>query len=447
MFEQLEDGSEFYSFTDSEVDLMSSYQYELVPVRDAVNRFETISLGKIKPVNLFDLGIKATIEDGITRVSWNGIEGATSYRLNLYSQNKETGVWEKEGFSRNSIVESYEFKGLIEGNNYKIEVIPFINYVYDTTKTGFVVVTIPFEENKTIDTVQNVKAISIDGTVNISWDPLTTEGEEASQYRVQRYVKDENGEWVKDGFAPSTNQTSYSFNDLKGNKEYYFEIIPCTNRYIYESAGTSNVIIGPIKEEIPVSIVQSVTAVANDTEVTVTWDALEGATRYRVQAYVKDPVTGEFVKDGFGRTTSNNSINMKFLDEGKTYKFEVIPNIDGSYVNESKGVSNVVDIVIVEETNPVVESKLNVTIDGTTAHISWDTIEDATRYRVQRYILNEETGKFEKDSYARTVNGTEISLSGLIEGMTYKFQIVPQLGFYDQSKAIYGKEKIDKKEN
>jgi hypothetical protein len=263
--------------------------------------------------------------------------------------------------------------------------------------------------------------------VSLSWLPY----EGADSYRVYVHrLNPTTGEYEEFSFPRAANGETLEITGLKAGHTYMFEVYPRKNgvEITEEPIGTAAIDI-PVPEPEPVPVVQNVTATVSGTEATVTWDKLDNAIRYRVQAYVKDPTTGEFVKNGFGRTTSSESIVMKNLDEGKTYKFEVVPNIDYTYLEEAAGISNEVTVEVAEVEGPVVNAALNVTIEGTTAHLSWDAIEDASRYRVQKYIKDEETGEFVQDGYAKAVNGTEVSFENLKSGAEYKFEVTPRIGW------------------
>jgi Fibronectin type III domain len=281
--------------------------------------------------------------------------------------------------------------------------------------------------------------------VELNWEPY----EGANSYRVYVHrLNPETGEYEEYSFPRAANAENVVITGLEAGCTYLFKVYPRKNGVIIsdEPIGVVATEI-PVPEPEPIPTVQNVSVTVNGTEATVTWDKLEEALRYRVQAYVKDPTTGEFVKEGFGRTTVSNSIVMKNLGEGKTYKFEIIPNIEYTYIEEAAGVSSEVTIGSVVEEEPVVESSLTVTIDGTTAHLSWEPIEDATRYRVQRYIKDEDTGLFVKDGYAKAITDTEITFDDLKPGTEYKFEVTPRIGWiYDSDYAISATAKTEAEE-
>jgi hypothetical protein len=368
-------------------------------------------------------------------LSWLPYEGANSYRVYIYKLNPTTGEYEEYSFPRAAYGETLEITGLESGHTYMFEVYPRKNGVEITEEPiGSAAIDIPVPEPEPIPTVQNV-SVTVNGTeATVTWDKL----EEALRYRVQTYVKDPTtGEFVKEGFGRTTVSNSIVMKNLGEGKTYKFEIIPNIEyTYIEEAAGVSSeVTIGSVVEEEPV-VESSLTVTIDGTTARLSWEPIEDATRYRVQRYIKDEDTGLFVKDGYAKAITDTEITFDDLKPGTEYKFEVTPRVGWIY-DSNYAISTTAKTEVVEKEKPVVEATLNVTLDGTTAHLTWDTIEDATRYRVQKYIKNEETGEFVQDNYAKTVNGTELSFTDLVEGAEYKFEVVPLIGYmYDYDYAI-----------
>src|SRR5690606_19653230 len=144
-----------------------------------------------------------------------------------------------------------------------------------------------------------------------------------SGYRIQAYIKTDDGSFVKESFARSTSGTSYTMPNLKLGKEYKFEVTPRTNLYLVDNSGVSGVVkvgvageVGPGKEEVvevdypeveedividqPVSNSSPTQLNLVGTTFTVTWEPIEEISRYRVQRLKL--VDGEFVKDSYAKT-------------------------------------------------------------------------------------------------------------------------------------------------
>lgn len=96
--------------------------------------------------------------------------------------------------------------------------------------------------------------------------------------------------------------------------------------------------------ETPVPVIQNAKAeVVAETSAKISWDNFEGAKRYTVQAYILDTTTGEYVKEGFARMTTTNSLDINTLQKGFSYKFEITPIVN-STLNESASFTNEINL-------------------------------------------------------------------------------------------------------
>ena len=281
--------------------------------------------------------------------------------------------------------------------------------------------------------------------VNITWTPGEQQEQEETtktiDYKiVVKKFDPETGEFNKETFDRTAKTQEVDVQGLSEGK-YLFEIYERVNGVVTSDEPIGSLVLEvPPAEVIEALKVQNVKAVEVDsTTATISWDKFsEGTKRYTVQAYAKDPLTGEFVKEGYARSTTSTTLTINTLSADKTYKFEVTP-YEGKLLPESASFSNEVKIVEeqkVEEELPVT-NPINVELDGTTANVSWGEMEDVTRYRVQMYVKTS-TGTFEKSGTAKAIAETSYKFTGLKEGNEYKFVVEPRVGFvYDATKAFF----------
>lgn len=271
----------------------------------------------------------------------------------------------------------------------------------------------------------NLKAEPLETSVSLTWDNVRY----ADEYIVKR-----NGVEIA-----RVTSLSYLDKNLEGSTDYKYEVIAVNE---VGTGPVASVDVTTLQKPQETKIVQNIQVSLDDNTAHITWDAFEDASGYRVQAYVKDETTGEFIKDGFARSTTSKSYDYKNLAEGKEYRFEVIPR-KNTYLTDSAGLSESVSVVAkVEEPTdsenetPVVN--LNIVSNGTTANLSWDNIGDATRYRLQRYVQLPD-GSYQREGFAKSITGNTFVDSGLQEGMTYKYELTPRIGYvYDNEKMIEG---------
>ncbi|MBO5383584.1 MAG: hypothetical protein J6A30_04720, partial [Ruminococcus sp.] len=156
-------------------------------------------------------------------------------------------------------------------------------------------------------TPQNVKATAGDGKITISWSAVSG----ATKYRVQRL----NGTtWSTINYPTAT---SYVDTAVTAGTTYKYSVFT----YVDGAWGkvSSEVSATPVKVTTP----QNVKATSGDSKITISWSAVSGSTKYRVQ-----------------RTTSTtwSTINyptaISYVDTnvtaGTTYKYRVLAYVDGA---------------------------------------------------------------------------------------------------------------------
>ena len=107
--------------------------------------------------------------------------------------------------------------------------------------------------------------------------------------------------------------------------------------------------------------------------VVITWDAIEGISKYRV---LRKEADGNFV--ALAKVSATTYID-KNVEPGKTYTYTVRCMDGTSYVGEYDQVGKSIEIPYI----PMVKD-LTVAIDGNTVVLNWSAVEGAEKYRVMR---------------------------------------------------------------
>jgi M26 IgA1-specific Metallo-endopeptidase N-terminal region/Fibronectin type III domain len=453
--EQMEDGSPIYRYIDETLDPAKRYHFQLVALKaDGTPIGEPIDIGFHQLGGNLVAFSSPTIEFRVNNdelvVSWDYFEEELGVEVPRYRVEKEVknenGEYEREGIAVSTDEKSYTFTALKDHTDYRFTVIPFVNGFYDRSHAIQKEITTPefvrTDEKPSI--VLNVAAALTDknGEVLVTWDPFSLEGIESTRYRVQRYIKQEDGTFIKDGFARTTSTNQLLSSNLKIGAEYYYQVTPMVNNsYKEEYAGISNhIIVEKTEEEANTSVV-NVSASVNGIVAEVRWEPFihegEPSTRYRVQTYVQDEETGEFIKEGIAVSVNGYSRQITNLEEGKTYRFTVIPLVNGKYDDTFAGTSNEVttQVTPIPEPEPAPTYEVRATVDGTTVTLDWDSIEGVTRYRVEKYKLNEDTGLYERQGFGIATSETTFTLENLDPNSEYKFVVTPRIGYVYDNKA------------
>ena len=156
--------------------------------------------------------------------------------------------------------------------------------------------------------VTNLTAYNVDDDeVNLKWSKVSG----ADGYQV--YVFNEStGKWKKLG---NTAKTYYEAENLASAKVYKFRV----RAYDKKTSGIDYSAYAKITVATEPDEVENVKVSAKTkNSLTFKWNAVKGATMYRV--YVYDTVQGEYIKKA---NTDKTTVKISNLQEGRTYKFKV----------------------------------------------------------------------------------------------------------------------------
>ncbi len=159
---------------------------------------------------------------------------------------------------------------------------------------------------------------------------------------------------------------------------YTFAAVQGMDYYVVKTTGASQEVKNP-----------AFTYTKGDGSVTLSWDAVDGVSKYAVAAYVGS--SWEIYA-----TTSNTSYVLKGLTAGTNYKVAVLAYVDGDWL---KDFSN----AIVVTPNAVQYPEASLTVQGNAFQLSWTTVPNAQAY-VIGYTTNGKTWKVAKKVNASTTS-------------------------------------------
>ena len=286
--------------------------------------------------------VMATPGVGQVSLFWGAISGATNYAVFV----KDGTSWKSLGATGTN--NSYTATGLTGGTTYTFGVKA---YVYGTwSEMSDPVSATPTAAVTPAPT--NVKAVPGDSKVTLTWDAV----EGATNYAV--FLR-KGTAWLKIG-SSGTNTTFTSRGLANGGKYFYMVKAYVNGVWSEESA---------IVSAIPVCITpQNVKASAGDSKVTLTWDAVPGASNYAV--FLRKGTT--WLK--IGASGAGTTFTSRGLANGGKYFYMVKAYVNGSWSDESAIVSAI----------PVCITPQNVKAVGGTgeATITWDAVSGASNYVV-----------------------------------------------------------------
>ena len=236
---------------------------------------------------------------------------------------------------------------------------------------------------------QNVTASAGDNTVKLTWDKV----DGATNYVIYSYA---DNTYTKLGYS-TTN--SFTASDLINGKKYGFIVRSYVSGKWSDWSNDDAVYATP---KASANKPQNVKAVPGDKQVTITWNAVNGATNYIVYSYVD----GSYHNLG---TTTSTSFTAKNLVNGKKYGFIVKAWVNGKWNNWS--VADAVYATPVQNTKP---QNVQAVPGNGQVTLTWDAVENAEEYVVYSYV----DGGYHKLGYS-DVNS--FTATGLTNGKKYGF--------------------------
>ena len=318
--------------------------------------------------------VKAVAGDGQVTISWNAVPGASNYAVLM---KKGTG-WLTLGSTGTKT--TYTATGLTNGGKYYFVVKAYGNGAWSDDSE--IVYAIPV-----CTTPQNLKAVPGDSKVTLTWNAVSG----ASNYAI--FLR-KGTEWLKIGASGTSN--TYTARGLTNGGKYFFMVKAYANGSWSDESATVSA--------TPVCITpQNVKASAGDSKVTLTWNAVSGASNYAI--FLRKGT--EWLK--IGASGTSNTYTARGLTNGGKYFFMVKAYANGSWSDESAIVS----------ATPVCITPQNVKAVGGSgkATITWNAVSGASNYVVMvkkgtSWVTLGSTGT--KTSYIAT---------GLTSGGKYYFAV------------------------
>ncbi len=312
------------------------------------------------------------------KLSWNEAENATSYNIYIGEDVFATSLTET----------SYMVDGLEAGKEYCFSVTA-VKGEKESAKSEVVCATTKAETPDAPTAPTNLKAEAIeDEMINLTWDAV----EGAKVY----YVYQGNIKLI------TVAETTHRVTSLQAGKEYCFTVTAVNDGgespKSEQACATTSVEEGVEKPAAP----QNLTVMALvPGELTLTWDAVEGAEEYNIYG------GGEYKG-----TLTQTSVDITDLDANTQYCFTVTAVNTGG----ESGHSNEACETTMEEGNvekPAGPQNLTVmALIHNELRLSWDAVEGATKYNVYQF-----------EELLGSISNTEVDIFDLASDTRYCFTV------------------------
>lgn len=244
-----------------------------------------------------------------------------------------------------------------------------------------------------------------DGSIKLTWDAAA---EDVTGYRVYRYDPDQK-KYVK---LASTSKCAYTDTKVESGQDYSYKV-----RCYWTLGGKKY--FGTFSDKLgsssgPGQVTGLRTAKSASTYITLAWNAVEGASGYRIYQY--DPETDAYilVQDVTGEDTS---FKVTELASAKDYRFKVRAFIDDSNGRHMGSSSQ----EYAESTKPLKVRKLKAVASSGNIKLSWKTVQRASGYQI--YRLDSAKGKYVKIATVSGGTKTAYTDTRLTRGKSYTYKV------------------------
>ena len=433
------------TFVDTGLKAKTEYQYEVIAVNESgqseavLGKVTTDALPIVQNIKAVETG------EGAVTITWDKYDGANRYLVTTFK--KVNGEFEQQGYGKAISTNKLDLKNLETDADYYFAVTPFVNNKQENDLLGnsneiHLAKPVPVAPSTLeFDVALNGK------TANLSVKEFIDQGVTASNYRVYVDVKNADGSYTRTGTKVLTASELNASFELEAGKEYKFEVTPRIGfKYESEHAETKIVTVAadetpsePVDEEIKPEEVQikGVTAVANGSEVTVSWNTVGTSTTYKVYRY-EVLADGTYKLDGPAVRVDNvNTFVDKNAKPNKDYLYVVAP-LDGNRYNAAKAMGGTVTtgdkIVVGQDTSASAIKNIQVNIVGKNAVVTWDALEGTSKYKLTTYVQQAD-GSWKSSSNLTASSNTQ-TFKNVVAGKNYKFEVTPVVGGkYDSAYA------------
>jgi fibronectin type 3 domain-containing protein len=386
------------SYTDNAVTNGTTYYYEVTAVESGTESLKSseVSATPQVPAPGIPTNVGISAGDKIVNLTWSAVSGATSY--DIYRATTKGG----EGttpYLTGVTTASYSDSGVVDGTTYYYEVSA-VNGGGQSAVSSEVSATpqVPAPGAPT-----NLAATASDAQVSLTWSAVSG----ATSYDIYRSTT-KGGEGTTP-YLTGVTISSYTNSGLTDGTTYYYEVSAV-------NAGGQS----PVSSEVSATpqvpapgAPTNLAATAGDTQVSLTWSAVTGATSYDI--YRSTTKGGEGSTPYLTGVTTNSYTNTGLTD-GTTYYYEV------SAVNAG-GQSGVSNEASATPQVPAPSAPTNLVAAAGNAQITltWTAAAGATKYDLFRSTT---AGGEGSTPYKMGLTTTSFTDTGLVNGTTYYYKVV-----------------------
>ena len=412
------------SYTFDNLDAATTYRFMVAANADGYEGFSQYSTSDVNTAHATPSNLAITTQiNGDLYLFWNNTSGATEFVVYYTGSNGlPQGMDTVDGTDKTRC--SCNFGKLSDGAyTFYVQALKPGDYPVSAVATyGFVV------GSAQLDAPENFNVDLNGKTATITWDPVESVLNNV-KYEVSYSTDGENFTKVPQG--DDDTETSRTISGLAANTEYTFKVtassakLPATEPTVYTGeAYTDSVVTKTVKtDKDPLAKPINVTVTGrSDTSVTITWDAVPNATKYRVSYTTANGVWFD--------TTSEQFYEFTGLKADTEYTFNVVAIDDSGNYADSEAESVTEKTALGAYTTPT-----GIKISGTTSDsvtVAWNALDGASEYVVS-YKLASDSEWTDLVNDETTKTATSRTISELAANTKYDIKVVAKATGYKPS--------------
>ncbi len=396
-FTRIADGLTGTTYTDTGLEHDTAYRYTVRAVNAAGISTDSAEVSATtRPLPGVPGNLRAT--GGIAQISlsWDAVTGAIEYRL--FRADTANGDFTRIASGATITETTYTDTELDNGTTYRytVRVIDAVGESPSSTEASATTRPLP-------GAPANLTATGGIASVSLSWDAVTG----ATEYRLFR-ADTADGDFARIASGAAITETTYTDTELDNGTAYRYTV------RVIDAVGESpsSTEVSATTRPLP-GAPANLTATGGIASVSLSWDAVTGAIEYRL--FRADTANGDFTRIASGATITETTYTDTELDNGTTYRYTVRV-IDA--VGESPSST---EASATTRPLPAVPANLTATGGIASVSLSWDTVADATSYRV--YRANTPNGTLSRIASNTTITETTYTDTGLANNAAYRYTV------------------------
>lgn len=357
------------------------YSVKVQPFSQAENGEKTYGTFSAAAVLKYDIGDTETKPDKVRNVkvsmngndatlTWNEVTDADGYEVVVKVPSK--GEYTYDAYDNQKVLTDFT-----PNSTYTAKVRAY-KYVDGDRFYGDFSSTVSIRYEREIGTVQNLKVEVVDKDAFISWDSVNN----ADGYEMELTIPGSGSEYI---YTTKTNAEINNI-DLKEG-QYSVRVRACienNGEREYGDYSSRQYFQYEEKIEAPAKVT-GLNAEVNGTRVELDWNKVSGADGYEVELYIPGEGT-----ETFNATTNKKTIynidytTREYWVRVRAYVKDGNDKIYGDYSSK--------EYFQYEEEDLAKVTGLKVTMNGTDAKISWNSVKNADGYEVEIYLPGEGSG-------------------------------------------------------